>query len=223
MERTNISVALRTEIGKGAVRQLRAQGLIPAVLYGRGKETLVLSVEKSAIIPHLAKGAYHTHLFDLNVAGKPKGAAPITVMIKEIQRNPISGKLLNIDFHAISLTEKVQAHVPVTFIGEPPGVKQGGILEKLHAEILVSCLPTAIPDHLEVDVSGMTIGDSVHARDLALAEGVELLTSPDEVIVVLAHQARAEEVVAPVAAEEEAAEPEVLAQKGEKTEEEEKK
>ena len=223
MERTNISVAVRTETGKSAVRHLRTQGLIPAVLYGRGKETLVLSVEKSAIIPHLAKGAYHTHLFDLKVAGKAKSAAPITVMIKEIQRNPITGKLLNIDFHAISLTDKVQAHVPVTFIGEPPGVKQGGILEKLHAEILVSCLPTQIPDHLEVNVSEMIIGDSVHARDLALPEGVELLTPADEVIVVLAHQARAEEVAPPVAVEEEAAEPEVLAQKGEKPEEEEEK
>jgi large subunit ribosomal protein L25 len=214
MERVKITAAPREEIGKSAAQHLRAQGLVPAVLYGRGREPLALKVDEKEMKATLAGGTYSTHIFDLQVAGGPK--APVAVMIKEVQRNPISRVLQNIDFHAISLTEKVHAQVPVVFTGEPAGLRQGGILERLHSEISVSCLPTKIPERIEVDISGMMIGDSIHARGLAIPAEVELLTSLEEVLVVLAPPAKVVEEV-PAAAAEAAAEPEVIGQKGEET------
>ncbi|NIM04306.1 MAG: 50S ribosomal protein L25 [Armatimonadetes bacterium] len=227
MERESISAATRKEIGKSAARHLRAKGQVPAVLYGRGRAPVALEVDVRQMSAALAGGKYSTHVFDLQVSDEGASQPSVTVMIKEVQRDPITSTLFNIDFHAISLTEKVQAQVPVVLTGEPVGVKQGGILERLHSEISVSCLPTSIPEQAEVDISAMEIGDSIHASALTLPSDVELLTSPEEVLAILAPPAKVvEEVPAAVAeGEEEAAEPEVTAQKGEAPapEEEEKK
>jgi len=224
MERVEITAVTRKESGKCAARHLRAKGQVPAVVYGRGREPVNLAIEGREIAAAMAGGAYSTHVFDLRVSGEGGGRLPFPVMIKEVQRHPISGLLLNLDFHAISLTEKVHTHVPIVLKGEPAGIKRGGILERLHSEILVSCLPTQIPERIEVDISGLEIGDSIHVRDLFLPAEVELLTSPEEVMVILAPPAKVvEEVPVAAAAAEEVTEPEVVAQKGEKPAEEEKK
>jgi large subunit ribosomal protein L25 len=215
MERTSISAIQRDENGTSAARRLRTAGYIPAVVYGRGKEVISIGVPKDQIIAALSAGAYTTHLFDLNIAD----AAPVTVMIMEVQRNPVTRKLLNIDFHAVSLTEKVHASVPIMLKGEPAGAKLGGIVERLHNEISVRCLPEQIPDHIDIDISGLNIGDAIHVRDLGLAEEVETDLSPDESIVMLTPPAKAIEEVKPTEEAEEGAEPEVIAQKGETEEE----
>jgi large subunit ribosomal protein L25 len=220
MERTKIKAAIRAEHGKSAARQFRRQGLVTAVLYGKGQTTFAVTVEETAVQAIIASGVYTTHIYDLQVSGEQAPAKPVPVMIAAVQRHPITRKFWNIDFHAISLKEKIHAQVPIAFQGEPAGLKRGGILERLHLEISVSCLPTDIPDHFEVDISKMEIGDSVHARDLSIPKGVEMLTPGDDMIAQVAHPAKAvEETVAPTA-EVEGAEPELVGQKGDKEEEE---
>jgi large subunit ribosomal protein L25 len=219
MELTKIKAAIRGEIGKSAARNFRRQGLVPAVVYGKGQATLAITVEETALQAIIASGVYTTHIYDLLVSGEKAPAKPVPVMIAEVQRHPITRKFRNVDFHAISLKEKVHAQVPIAFQGEPAGLKRGGILERLHLEISVSCLPTQIPDHIEVDISQMEIGDTVHVRDLKIPEAVEVLTPEDEMIILLAPPAKVvEEVAAPVV--EEGAEPELVGKKGEKEEEE---
>lgn len=218
MDRVIINATPRTESGKSAARRLRTAGQVPAVVYGRGREPVNIAVDVREIGATMAGGAYLTHIFDLQLSTADATAFP--VMIKEVQRHPLQGILLNIDFHAISLTEKVHAHVPIVLRGEPLGLKRGGVLERLHPAILVSSLPTDIPDRLEVDISGLEIGDSIHARDISLPDNVEMLSNPEEVLIILAAPAKVVEEAPVVAAEEEAAEPEVITQKGEKTEEE---
>jgi len=211
MEQISIKAAARQQTGKSAARHLRARGQTPAVLYGRGRQPLPLAVETRQMTATLARGVYSTHVFDLHIDGGGAPPSPVAVMIREVQRHPINGTLLNIDFHAISLTEKVHAQVPLLLKGEPAGLRKGGILERLHTEITVSCLPTQIPDHIEVDISSLDIGDSIHVKDLTLPEGIELLTSPEEILVLLAPPAKVVEEVP--AAPAEAPEPEVLTQK----------
>ncbi len=220
MERIIISATPRAETGKSAAKHLRDAGKVPAVLYGRGREPQTLTLEGKEIVATLG-GVYTTHIFDLKITDQG-ATAPVSVMIKEVQRNPITGRLQNIDFHAISLTEKVHAQVPVRLKGEPAGAKKGGIVERLHTEIAVSCLPTAIPDHIEVDISALDIGDAIHVRDLGLPAEVEVLTPAEEIVVMLTPPSKAVEEVPVAVVAEEAAEPEVLAQKGEKEAEEEK-
>ena len=217
MDRVIINATPRTESGKSAARRLRTAGQVPAVVYGRGREPVNIAVDVREIGAAMAGGAYLTHIFDLQLSTADATAFP--VMIKEVQRHPLQGILLNIDFHAISLTEKVHAHVPIVLKGEPIGLKRGGVLERLHPDIFVSSLPTDIPDRLEVDISGLEIGDSIHARDISLPDNVEMLSNPEEVLIILAAPAKVVEE-APVVAAEEAAEPEVITQKGEKAEEE---
>jgi len=217
-QRLNISATPRTESGTPAARRIRAQGRIPGVLYGHDRQTVNLSVDLKEVSPALARGAWHTHIYDLQVVadGKKKQEA-VPVMIREVQRDPLSGELWNIDFHAISLSEKMEAQVPVILVGEAVGQKRGGILERLHTELTVYCLPTDIPEHIEIDVTALEIGDGVRAGELTLPPDVELITDREESVVHVSPPAKAveEEEVAEAAEGEEMAEPEVIGQKGE--------
>jgi large subunit ribosomal protein L25 len=209
MERVKLNATLRQESGKTAARRLRKQGQIPAVVYGRGREPMNVAVPTEELRAALRGGGYATHLFDLDIPDTP----PVTVMIADVQSNPISRILLNVDLHAISLTERVHANVPVILRGEPIGLKHGGVVERMYSEISVSALPTDIPDHFEVDISGLGIGDAIHVSDLPMPEGAQALLSLDEAIVRLASPTKAIEET-PVAAEE-TAEPELVTKRGE--------
>jgi large subunit ribosomal protein L25 len=219
MERVQIPVEPRTETGTWGAKRLRKQGLVPAVMYGKGIEPAVLQVDART----LAESLRHGHvgvLVDLAFR-EDGGERTETVMLREVQRNPITGQLLNVDFHRISLTEEITTAVPILLVGEPESAKRGGILEQILWEVNVSCLPTNIPDHFEVDVSRIEIGDTLHASALAVPEGVTLQVEPEEVLVVMAAARVEEEAAAPTAeelAEEEAAEPELVG-KGKKEEE----
>lgn len=212
MERVKLNATPRTESGKTAARRLRNEGKVPAVLYGRGREPMNLAVPEEEMRAALHGGGYATHLFDLEIPGSPA----LTVMIAEVQREPINRTLLNIDLHAISLTEKVHANVPVILRGEPIGLKQGGVIERMLSEIPVSCLASEIPDHFEVDISEMHVSDAIHVRDIAMSDGVEPLVSVDEAVVLLA--APTKPVEEATAVTEETAEPEVVSKKAESEE-----
>ena len=216
MERTNITVENRTEIGKGAARSLRRKNMIPAVIYRAG-DSFPVQFSKNELSRFINETAGEQIMVNLQFGD---GSSRFALM-KDYQTDPATGELLHADFFEVSLTEEVKVTVHVAIIGEPVGVRRdGGILQHLLREIEVECLPDKIPGRVEVDIANLEIGQSVHVGDLKLGEGITVLSDPDGVIVNIVAPA-VEEVapaeVAPVAPE--IKEPEVI-KKGKKEEEE---
>ncbi len=199
MERLGLKAQVRSGVGKGAARSLRRGGTVPAILYGRGRDPKPIAVDARALT-----AALHTHaglnvLIDLELAGDG-GSEPATVMVREIQRDIFRHQPIHVDFHVISLTEHLETHVPVVLQGTAKGIAEGGVLEHHLREVLVECLPTQIPEQLELDVTELVVGRSLHASDLTIPEGVTLVTPPEEVIVTVVAPRVVEEEVAPAAA-----------------------
>lgn len=211
MERTQLVAKPRTEAGTWAAKRLRKQGLVPGVIYGKGMETQSIQLDARALLDFL-RSSHAGALVDVKISDGD-GERTETAMLREVQRNPITGQPLNVDFHRISLEEEVTTAVPINLVGESEAAKRGGILEQILWEVRVSCLPTLIPERFEVDISSLEIGDSLHADVLRPPEGVTLQAEPDEVIVVMAAPRIEEEVAAPTEEEleeAEAAEPELV-------------
>lgn len=214
MERVSLEASMRQRTGKEGARRLRRAGAIPAVVYGRGRKPVAVAVESRAL-----RTALHTHagtnvLIDLDI--RVDGAADRQlVVIKELQRDIFSHEVIHVDFQAISLEETLEAHVPVILVGTPRGVAEGGLLDQHLREVVVECLPTQIPERLEVDVTGLRVGQAVHAGDLKMPEGVTLLTPPGDVVATVLAPRVEEAPAAPPAAEAAAPIPEAVA--GEKS------
>ncbi len=197
----SLAVEVRTDTGKGVARKLRAVGRIPAVLYGHGNASVSLSIQAKDLDTLLKTShAGLNTLIDLEGDGAVAGKV---VLIKELQRHSVAGTLSHADFFEIDATAKIHVSVPIKLEGTPEGVKLGGVLEHMMREIDLLCLPNAIPDSLEVDVSGMNQNESLHVSDLTLPEGVE--TGVDEALPIV-HVAtkKIEEEVEVVAEEDEA-------------------
>jgi large subunit ribosomal protein L25 len=203
MERVTLEAKRREGLGSGQVRKLRQRGLVPGIVYGRGVEPTPVAVDARAL-----RGVLRTHagmnvLIDLAISdGTTAGR---TVMVKDVQRDIFrKDTILHVDFHTINLAEKIEAHVPLVLKGTPRGVAdEGGILEVQLREVRVECLPTQIPEHIEVDVSALGVGDSLHVRDVALPAGVTMISEPEQAVVTVV--APKEEVAATAAAPEAAA------------------
>ena len=193
-EQVEIPVVVRSEVGKIASRHLRLSGQIPAVLYGRGAEPIPLAVDRVVFAKALSPSAWYHTLVSLKVEGSEGGEDRPTVMIAEVQRDLIERRVISVDFRRISLSEKIHTHVPVRHVGESPGMKKGGILDQVTHELMVECLPTEMPDHLEVDITGLEIGGSVRVRDIVAVPGVRILAAEDDAVIVIAAPVRAEEV-----------------------------
>jgi len=194
--------------------------MIPAVFYGSGTEALSLSVSARELMK-LLKEREESLFVKLWIDKGGKEAEHLS-MIKEIQVNPTGGGILHVDFYEIQMDHKLTIDVPIHLVGQPAGLIDGGELHHLKRELKISGLPSLLPEYVEVDVSGLKIGDSVKVGDIPLVEGIEALDAADIAIAAVA-AVRAAEVVeeaAEGAAEEAAAEPEVI---GKKAEEEEKK
>lgn len=208
MERVSLSALERTATGKSGAKRARREGLVPAVLYGRGRTPRALSVGRKDLVSALHTAGRNA-LIDLRIA-QDGDAQTEVVMIEEIQRDHIRREILHVDLHMISLTEALEVSVPVVLSGTPEGVTAGGgVLEQVRREIDVRCLPTQIPDRFTVDVTGLRVGASIHVSDLKVAEGIEILTPPEEVIAAVVAPV-VEEEAAPAAEAEAAAEPEVV-------------
>ncbi len=181
MERVQLSARRREGVGKNTVRRLRRNGQIPAVVYGRGIDAVPVAVDGKAL-----RGALHTHaglnvLIDLALSDGDLAAQ--TVMVKDVQRDIFARETItHVDFHTIDLTEAIEAHVPLTFTGTPKGVTEGGVLEIHLRDLLVECLPTQIPESIDVDVSELTIGHAIHVSDLQVPAEVTVISSPGEVV-----------------------------------------
>jgi large subunit ribosomal protein L25 len=193
--------SLRERSGKGPARQARRAGRIPGIVYGHGQAALSVAVETREFINAL-RHVEGNMIVSLKLDGGEK-----TAIVREVQRDPLTHEILHLDFQEVSLTERVRVEVSVHLIGVPTGVKDGGgILETIIRGIEVECLATAIPASIDVDVSALGIGDSVHVRDIQVV-GAEVLTDLDQTIAtvvpptVYEAPAAAEAVAAPTAEE----------------------
>lgn len=210
---------IKTEIGKGANRRLRRDGLVPAVLYGKQQDPIPLTLNQHDVERILAKGGGR-RIQDMVIQGLSDTGDETLVMFKDIQRNPISGELIHLDFYSIRKGQSLTIEVPVVITGEARGVTDDdGALQFLTREVVVQCLPKDMPEYLSVDVSDLGIGDSISLGDLAMPEGVTLVDEPTKtiasVVVVstpLLDEEEAEGEEAAEAAEGEAAEAEAEAE-----------
>ncbi len=209
--------SLRNAVGSSAARKLRVAAQIPGVVYGMNEEPRAITVAERDLIRILHAHHGRVGLLDLLIEGET--AQPLPAVLKELQRHPVTRKILSVDFQRVSLTEKIRAQVAVNTIGTASGVKSGGILELLLHEVEIECLPTDLPEAVTVEVSALEIGDALPASALVLPPTVTLLTPPDEPLVtVVPPKVEAEEVPAAPAAE--VAEPEVIGRGAEAEEEE---
>ena len=210
MATVSFSATAREGTGKGAARSLRRLGQVPAVIYGHGREPLALSLNARDLDKLLSHIQAESTVIDISVGGQTS-----KTLIREIQRHPIKRQILHVDFQALVAGEKVTVSIPIVLNGIPEGVKlEGGVLDQTLRELEIEVDPSNIPDHVELDVSAMVIGDSLHVSDIKLPEGVEILDDPEtSVAVVAAPRAVIEETPAVETAEgapEAAAEPEVI-------------
>src|SRR5213593_1783471 len=210
-----LSATAREKTGKGAARQARFQKKIPAVIYGHGRATQTLMVDALALEQALTGIEPESTLIELTVDGKKTRA-----LIREIQRHPVRPDIIHVDFYEIHAEEKVKLKVPVRLVGSPDGVRNaGGVLDQVTREVEIEVLPENIPDRVELDVTALKIGDSLHVRDLRISNATIL--TQDDLTIATVVPPRAEEVVAPAPeAAAEVAEPELIRKVREGEEEE---
>ncbi len=214
MERISLDVEQRIEKGKGAARSLRRSGMLPAVVYREGN-AVPIKINRREIVKFINSTLGEQMMVELKFSdGNSKLA-----LLKDYQVDPVRSELLHADFYEVSLTEKVRVTVQLVLEGEPVGVKkEGGILQQLLREVEIECLPDNIPPHIEVDVTGIAAGRTLHISEISFPEGVRVLHDPDEAVATVTVPAAEVEEEEEVEAEEEGAEPEVV-KKGKKEEE----
>lgn len=193
---SQLAVEVREDKGKGVARKLRAQGRIPAVMYGQGNAPVSLSLEPRSLEKLLAAEG-HNALFDLSGPGVGKR----TVLVKDLQRDPVRGGLLHADLFEIDANEAITVKVSLHLVGTPVGVSiDGGLVDHSLREVEIECLPRAIPERIDVDITNLHLGDALHVSDVALPEGVTLVTH-GELAVVSVIAAKVEEAAPAVAAD----------------------
>ncbi|MEW6185529.1 MAG: 50S ribosomal protein L25/general stress protein Ctc [Thermodesulfobacteriota bacterium] len=212
MEQVSLEGFFREPSGKGGARALRRAGNIPAIFYGPETEPMPIQVERNSFEKILKKQTSENVLYQLTVKGKDREMVK-TVMLKEIQKKPVSREIVHVDFYEVSLSKAIDVMVAIKVVGKAPGVEKGGILQETSRELEVRCLPTNIPDHIDVDVSSLEIGDSIHVEDLPLPEGIRVLSDPRLTLVTVVVP-QAEEKGAAAEAPAEGADVEVTAKKG---------
>jgi len=178
----SFSATSRNIKGKGAARTLRRQGQVPAVIYGHGREPLSLSLNARDLDKLLSHIQAESTVIEVSVGG-----ATAKTLIREIQRHPIKRQILHVDFQALVAGEKVTVSIPIVLNGIPEGVRlEGGVLDQTLREIEIEVDPSEIPDHVELDVTNMVIGDSLHVSDIKVPSGVKVLDDPETSVAVLA-------------------------------------
>jgi large subunit ribosomal protein L25 len=214
MEKVILKVETREGSGKRSAKDLRNKKMIPAVVYKGGKDALKLQLVAADLAEVLHTKAGENVIVTLKIDGGDSKAKDKTVVIKEIQREPIKSQILHIDFNEISLTETLKVNVPLAAHGEPEGKKEGGTLEHVMWELQVECLPADIPEKIEVDVSKLKIGDSIYVKNITVPAGVKVLTDP-ELIAMIVKPPKVEVPKEEIAAEAGSLEPELIRKKKE--------
>jgi len=167
-----LAASIRKDLGKGATRRLRREDKVPAVIYGAGSEPASITLDHNQLMHSTENEAFFSHILSIDVDGKEE-----KVIIKALQRHPAKPILMHADFMRVNMTDKLKVHVPIHFIGEEdaPGVVKGGVVTHDLVDIEIQCLPANLPEYVEVDVSSLDVGDSLHLSDLVLAEGLEIV------------------------------------------------
>lgn len=213
MASAQLSANVRDGSGKGSARKLRSSGSVPAIVYGHGREPQSVAINTRELEKLLDRIAAESTVIDLAIDGKSA-----RTLIREIQRHPFKRQILHVDFQELVAGEKITVRLPIVMIGVPDGVRMdGGILDQTMRELLVEVDPSNIPNHVELDVTKLVIGSSVHVSDIPLPEGVEVVDDMDASVCVVSAPRAAVEAVA---TEEVAttAEPEVIRAKKEEDE-----
>ena len=211
-QQVRLTVQKRTEIGRNAVKKVKAAGFVPGILYGPRQQPVPLKVNGRELKSALAHAASENILVELDFQDG-QGDGPALALIQEVQHHPLKRELVHIDFQAVSATETVTAEVPIEAVGEPVGVKtRGGLLEHTLRSLEVECLPRDLPSSIRVDVSGLDIGNSLHVRELPLPPGVTAVTDP-ELTVFSVLESRVEQEGAGAAPAETPTAPEVITAK----------
>jgi len=206
----------RNETGRAAARRLKARGVIPAVVYGGKEKSQPLQVSARDINAMLSHASGENILVELEIAGS-KGTK--TALLQEVQHSAVAGDVVHVDFHAISMDEKIEAAVPLEPVGIAVGVKtSGGLLEQNLRALAIECLPRDLPDKITADVSALNIGDAIHVRDIKLPNGVVAKVPPDLTVFSVVAPLAEEEPVTPEAEAAAAAGPEVITAKKEEGE-----
>ena len=195
MGQNSLLAQLREVDTKSHVKRIRKEGLAPGIIYGGIKSTIPIQFnckELDKLLNNSSKGRNTLIEMDIPEVGSE------TVMIRELRREPTTGSLIHVDFYRVSLSERLHTEVQLAWIGESIGVKQGGLLQPGLRSVMIECLPTEIPDHLEVIVTNLGVGDKLTVADLVVPSGVNILNEPDEVVVsILAARVEEEPAVAP--------------------------
>jgi large subunit ribosomal protein L25 len=202
-----LKTKIRTTTGNGPARRLRVSGQIPAVLYGPKTEPVLLSVDKSDLELLFKKGGIGQVVLNL-VIQKNGETLTMPAMIKELQTHPVSRNFIHVDFYEIKMDQKITAKIPVITTGKAKGVEAGGILQIIRRELEVECLPLEVPESIEVDISDLDIGDSIHVGQIHVEGEVEFLEEDDYTVVTVSSPKMEEEPEEEEEAEEEEAEKE---------------
>jgi large subunit ribosomal protein L25 len=194
MEELLLEAQLREEIGKNKSKALRHQGLIPAVVYSSGKESLAIKISRGELLKLIHQHQIENAIITLKVKDDKKSPSR-PCMIKEMQHDPVKGDILHIDLNEISLTKVLKVNVPVVTKGEAPGIKaDGGSLEHILWEIEIECLPVDIPKNIEIDISNLKIGDAIHIKDIKFSPKLKVLNDAEAIVLSVAEPMK-EEVV----------------------------
>jgi large subunit ribosomal protein L25 len=205
MASASLSAEARTETGKGVARKLRAAGRVPAVVYGHAREAQALSLQTRELEKLLSSISTGSTVVELTLGG-----ATTKTLIREVQRHPFKKQILHVDFQELVAGEKVTVEIPLVFVGIPEGVRlSGALLEQILHSIEVLVDPANIPNHIDVDVTNLAMGHSLHVNELSLPAGLEVLTEQDATVcAVVAPRAVVEET--PAEGAEAVAEPELI-------------
>jgi len=211
-QQAKLTAQKRTHAGRNAVKKIKAEGLVPAIVYGAKQETTMLQVPGRDLSEVFSHAAGENILVQLEIQDGENKTNTLA-LIQEVQHDPVKKAILHVDFQAISATEKVVVEVPIVAFGDPIGVRTfGGLLEHILRSFDVECYPKDLPEVIEVDVSHLNVGDSLHVKDLPLPEGVVAVTDGEQTVVaVVEPRVEAEEPVAGEAA----AAPDVITKKKE--------
>jgi large subunit ribosomal protein L25 len=209
-QQVKLKAQKRTLVGRNAVKRIREKGLVPGVIYGSNQQPMPLEVDSRQLSTVLAHGSSEHILVELEIVDGDQGTNKL-VLIQEVQHHPLKRDLVHVDFHAVSATEKITSAVPIETTGEALGVRTfGGLLEHSLRTLEVQCYPQDLPGIVQIDVTNLNIGETLHVRDLQLPAGVEAITDEDLTVVSVVASRVGEETTETA---EQAAAPEVITEK----------
>jgi large subunit ribosomal protein L25 len=176
---TGLMAKRRHETGKGPARRLRAAGQVPAVLYGKDQEPIALTLNAREALHLFHSISVENTIVNVQIDDDKEA---LETLVREIQMHPYRPDIVHVDFYCIERGVALEVDIPANYVGTPQGVRDGGILEVILHELRVKCIPSKIPDTIEIEVSELDIGDSIHASEISMDEGVELITDPGQTV-----------------------------------------